>query len=215
MTPDILVGFDPAVTETQAEAILAVVASGVILHRNWGNMERTYQLHTQAKNGLDVLAMANRLADRAEVRFAEPDMMFAGHAELIPNDPGFSSCWGIQNTGQFGGTPGMDMKGPQAWDITAGSSSIVVVVIDVGVQPNHPDLYQIPGRISRATPLSTAVRSMLAITTAPPSPAACPRSSTTTSARWALRPVALRHRRARSSATLPVTAVGRARQAGP
>ena len=72
-------------------------------------------------------------------------MIFTGHSELIPNDPGFSNLWGIQNTGQLGGTAGMDMKGTQAWDITTGSSSIIVVIIDVGVQPDHPDIHQIPG----------------------------------------------------------------------
>jgi len=62
----------------------------------------------------------------------------------IPDDPGFPNLWGMQNTAQFGGTLGMDMKGPQAWDITTGSSNIIVVILDVGVQPDHPDVNQIP-----------------------------------------------------------------------
>jgi len=142
VTPDLLVGFEPSVTEQRAEAILAELNAGDILQRRFGNMNGAYHLRTRLKSGLDVLDVANKLAERPEVRFAEPDMIFTGHGDLIPNDPGFTNLWGMQNTV---GTIGLDMKGPQAWDITTGSSNIIVVIIDVGVQANHPDINQIPG----------------------------------------------------------------------
>ena len=145
VTPDILVGFAENISQQQAEAILSSANAGTILHRNWAGMKRTYHLRTGLKNGTDVLALANRLAERPEVRFAEPDMIFTGRGSLIPNDSGFPNCWGIHNTGQSGGTADMDMDGPEAWDITTGSSSIIVVIIDVGVQPDHPDINQVPG----------------------------------------------------------------------
>ncbi|PWU18269.1 MAG: hypothetical protein C5B50_09575 [Verrucomicrobia bacterium] len=145
VTPDILVGFEAGVTDQQAESVLAAENAGVIVHRNLGNMKGAYHLKTRLKSGLDVLALANKLAARPEVKFAEPDMIFTGRGDLIPNDPGFSNLWGMQNTEQFGGAVGMDMKAPQAWDITTGSSNIIVVIIDVGVQTNHPDINQIQG----------------------------------------------------------------------
>jgi subtilisin family serine protease len=146
VTPDLLVGFEPSVTEQSAEAILAELNAGDIIQRRFGNMPGAYHLRTRLKNGFDVLDVANKLAERPEVRFAEPDMIFTGQgAQFIPNDPGFTNLWGMQNTAQFGGTLGLDMKGPQAWDITTGSSNIIVVIIDVGVQTNHPDINQIPG----------------------------------------------------------------------
>ncbi len=145
VTPDILVGFEAGVTEQQAETILAGIKGITVLHRRWGNMKGAYHLRTNFRSGLEVLDLANQLAERPEVKFAEPDMIFSGHGGFIPNDPYFTDLWGIQNTGQLGGTAGMDMKGPQAWNITTGSSSIIVVILDVGVQPDHPDLHQIPG----------------------------------------------------------------------
>jgi subtilisin family serine protease len=145
VTPDLLVRFEASVTEQSAEAILAELNAGDIIQRRFGNMPGAYHLWTRLKNGFDVLDLANKLAERPEVRFAEPDMIFTGKGDLIPNDPGFTNLWAMKNTAQFGGTLGLDMKGPQAWDITTGSSNIIVVIIDVGVQTNHPDINQIPG----------------------------------------------------------------------
>ena len=57
-----------------------------------------------------------------------------------PNDSSYGSLWGMNNTGQSGGTVDADIDAPEAWDLSTGSSSIVVGVIDTGVDYNHPDL---------------------------------------------------------------------------
>ncbi len=62
------------------------------------------------------------------------------HIMNTPNDPGLSSLWAMNNTGQTGGTPGIDIGALRAWDLTTGSSNVVVAVIDTGVDYNHPDL---------------------------------------------------------------------------
>jgi len=145
VTPDILVGFKADVSEAQAVQILAASGAGQITDRRWGGMAGVYRLRSAAKNGFDVLAVANTLAQKTEIKFAEPDMIFTGRASLIPDDSLFSSLWGLHNTGQGGGTPDMDMDAPEAWDITIGDPSIIVLVIDTGAQQDHPDIHQIPG----------------------------------------------------------------------
>ncbi|MCB9016417.1 MAG: S8 family peptidase [Lentimicrobiaceae bacterium] len=66
--------------------------------------------------------------------------------ELIPDDPSFSNQWALQNTGQMSGTPGADIKATYAWDITtsgltANGDTIVVAMIDGGVDLTHSDLH--------------------------------------------------------------------------
>ncbi|MCL4194847.1 MAG: S8 family serine peptidase, partial [Thermoguttaceae bacterium] len=78
------------------------------------------------------------LSARDDVLYALPDYQI--RADYIPNDAQFGKMWGLSNTGQTGGTVDADIDAPEAWDVTRGSSSIVVAVIDTGVDYNHPDL---------------------------------------------------------------------------
>ncbi len=72
------------------------------------------------------------------VAYAEPD--YTVRIATTPNDPQFASLWGLNNTGQTGGTTDADIDATEAWDLTTGSSSTIVAVIDTGVDYRHPDL---------------------------------------------------------------------------
>lgn len=62
------------------------------------------------------------------------------HSQTIPNDPGLNEQWALQNTGQVGGQPGLDLRALDAWGITTGSEAVTVAVIDAGIDWRHPDL---------------------------------------------------------------------------
>ncbi|MDD5571403.1 MAG: S8 family serine peptidase [Bacteroidales bacterium] len=66
----------------------------------------------------------------------------AGTPLLTPNDPYFYLQYGLYNNGTFTDTPsksGADIKMKQGWDITTGSASIIVGVIDGGSKLDHPE----------------------------------------------------------------------------
>lgn len=65
--------------------------------------------------------------------------------EVIPNDPSFTALWAMKNTGQMSGTPGADIKATYAWDITtagitAMGDTLVIAMVDGGVDLGHSDL---------------------------------------------------------------------------
>lgn len=74
-----------------------------------------------------------------DVEYTEPNYIIK-RAATKPNDTYFDDLWGINNTGQTGGTTDADIDAPEAWDITKGSGNIIIAVIDSGVAYNHPDL---------------------------------------------------------------------------
>lgn len=69
-----------------------------------------------------------------------PEQVGALAASGAPNDPRFIEQWALANTGQTGGTAGADIDALSAWAMKTGSDSIVVAVIDTGVDYTHPDL---------------------------------------------------------------------------
>lgn len=79
------------------------------------------------------------LIARGDVQYAEENSLLYASA-TVPNDSRFNELWGMRNTGQNSGTSNIDIDAPEAWDYTQGSDSVVVGVIDTGVNYSHPDL---------------------------------------------------------------------------
>jgi subtilisin family serine protease len=89
--------------------------------------------------GITVKQALATLSKDTKILYAQPNYEYNALATL-PNDPRFNELWGMNNTGQTGGTPGADINAPEAWDIATGTGGIVVAVIDTGVDYTHPDL---------------------------------------------------------------------------
>jgi subtilisin family serine protease len=139
-TGELLVMLQPGVAREAAEALLEQTGGGVILERAFGGLPGAYRLRLNTRDGFAAIDAANALAALPQVKFAEPDMICQVEPDYTPNDPLFPEQWGLHNTGQEGGLPDMDMDVPEAWDTTLGDPSVTVVVLDVGVELDHPDL---------------------------------------------------------------------------
>lgn len=72
-------------------------------------------------------AMIRALSEHPDVKFVEPNSLARGG--YLPNDPSYPSQWHLPR-----------IAAPSGWDISQGSTNVVVAVLDSGVDPSHPDL---------------------------------------------------------------------------
>jgi thermitase len=73
------------------------------------------------------LAIIAALRHHPLVEYAEPNYIL--RAVLDPNDPFFPSQWGLDM-----------IDAPEAWDVTTGSSDIIIAIVDSGIDLDHLDL---------------------------------------------------------------------------
>ncbi len=87
-----------------------------------------------------LLARMEALRLSGQFEFVEPDYIV--HTTLAPTDQAFTNgiLWGLRNYGQSAGKAGADISATNAWDITTGSTNVIVTVIDTGVRYTHRDL---------------------------------------------------------------------------
>lgn len=84
----------------------------------------------------DILQRIANLKATGLFDYVEPD--YAIHALATPSDAGFTdgTLWGLRNTG----LAGADIDAVPAWDLTTGSTNIIVAVIDTGIRYTHDEL---------------------------------------------------------------------------
>jgi subtilisin family serine protease/subtilisin-like proprotein convertase family protein len=109
------------------------------IYDGFANLDRGgHLLKVDLEKSMTVERALQLLRGDPAVAYAEPN--YRQHITALPNDPSFPSLYGLHNTGQTGGTPDADIDAPEAWELSTGSSDIVVGVIDTGVDYTHQDL---------------------------------------------------------------------------
>jgi serine protease len=129
---ELIVGFEPG--SSRAEQRAAVLNAG-------GTRAETFP---EIRAAL-VRVAPSETADAMKQLLGNPDVRYVERNHIVsiaatPNDPSFGQLWGMHNTGQTGGTADADIDAPEAWDVSTGSSGVVVGVTDTGVDFGHPDL---------------------------------------------------------------------------
>jgi serine protease len=85
----------------------------------------------------DVFTIANTIYESKLVKWCHPN--FYAPVSLGTNDPLYVDQYYFKNTGQFGGTTGIDIRAEGAWAVTTGNGTVKVAVVDNGVE-DHEDL---------------------------------------------------------------------------
>ena len=119
-----------------ASKATVAAAGGQMIKSFAGGEERVQRL--RLNKGESVEEALERYRHSPAIEYAEPN--YIHHLTAIPKDTKFSTLWGLHNTGQTGGTADVDIDAPEAWDITTGSSNVIIAVIDSGIAYDHPDL---------------------------------------------------------------------------
>lgn len=134
----LLVRFEPGVTSAGVADFYADHGLTEMTNLDFDRTDTDPGVRLVATPAQQALELIPTLELDPRVRYAEPNVVI-GFAQ-VPNDPTLSRDYGLINIGQTGGTPDADTDADEAWDLTTGSSEVVVAVLDSGIDYTHPDL---------------------------------------------------------------------------
>jgi subtilisin family serine protease len=117
--PELLVKFAPGASSERA---LDAVGATAVQRLRFGGVVRA-----KLDPGVSLAEADAALERRNDVVFAEPNREYELYA--TPNDLFYDQLWGLPKIGA-----------PAAWDVTQGDPSLVVAVVDTGIDSLHRDL---------------------------------------------------------------------------
>lgn len=140
-------------SDTAVASELLADHGGKVLERFDLSTDGGDMLRIKTPSGQNQQDVLEALSSDERVSFAEPNYRFAlpefekgqslASESGAPNDLD-SRLWGLENTGQTGGTSGADVNAKEAWKVSKGDRSDngpLIAVIDTGIDYSHPDLH--------------------------------------------------------------------------
>lgn len=140
-TNEIIVRFRHETSELQQTQLL----SSLKLQKVRQNEFHSAQFIVAPIGGVDetvTLELANTLSEQVErVEFATPNFIAEYRKAALPNDPLLYAQWHLHNKGENGALAGEDVAARAAWALVdGGKPSVVIAIVDDGVDIDHPDL---------------------------------------------------------------------------
>ncbi len=101
--------------------------------------DRSFLVQFPERNDVDLEKTAERYLQDSRIQAVEANVIYKLD-DVIPNDPDFAKLYGLRNDGAQSGVIGADIGVTKAWDVSTGSSNVLIGIIDSGADYNHPDL---------------------------------------------------------------------------
>jgi hypothetical protein len=142
--PEVAVRVAPQVSEKQVESLLSPFGS--ITVRDWGGMDGVYRLALSTASAVEALEIANRLAVREDVLWAQVSVHNRGPGpsdRYEPNDDYFEDGlqWGVDHrddVAMWEPQEDLDVNGPEGWFLETGSSNEPDYVYVIGTSHSSP-----------------------------------------------------------------------------
>lgn len=100
------------------------------LRKEYSKFHQIVEVKLKNKGKQEVLDAIHELEKREDVLVAEPNYIIQlDSSSTVPNDPGVNSQWAVNK-----------INLPGAWNLTTGSKTVSVAVLDTGIKAAHPDL---------------------------------------------------------------------------
>lgn len=137
LTEQIVVKFVPDLSRETIESILS--EAGVRILKEYPGSPNTFLLQVTRAAGKNPIKVANSLAEREDVQYAEPNLVNRFQSFYIPTDTYFDRQWHLRAWNGPELVEDADVSATEAWDITRGGRDVVIAVIDDGFDLSHPD----------------------------------------------------------------------------
>ncbi|MCF8401883.1 MAG: S8 family serine peptidase, partial [Bacteroidales bacterium] len=128
----IIVNIPLSVEESKLEKIITRLKGSITEKLSLGN---SVSFIVSFPAEVNIFKAANKIHKKRYVNFSQPNFIFRGSSGYIPNDTYFTDQWFLQQSSD------KDIDAVEAWDITTGSSNVVIAVIDgTGYELSHADM---------------------------------------------------------------------------
>ena len=109
---------------------------GLTLSRGLSQQTELLDAGTKAQNALQQMVL--QLSDDPDV--ADISVDYKRFPMVEPNDPLYQDNFSVPGNQSYLYEGDYSLRAPGAWDITTGSQSAVIAIVDTGVLPEHPEL---------------------------------------------------------------------------
>ncbi|MEJ6950151.1 S8 family serine peptidase [Natronospora cellulosivora (SeqCode)] len=101
--------------------------NGIVQKREWPKIGWVL---AEVTTGEDLLKVIDKLSSKEEILFVEPNLAYEFYqtTDAVEPEEGYISSWAIDK-----------IKAREAWEITKGSSDVIVAVVDTGIDKEHSE----------------------------------------------------------------------------